>query len=182
MKTQVGDTSIGGDQFDDILVDHFVTQIAKLHSIDIHEDKHALATLTEVVEQAKVKLSSEPEVTVSLPYITASDHGPVHLNVTISRTEFEKLVNNLIEKIRDKCQMVLKEANITEGDIGEIVFTGGMTIVPKIRKTIYEVFGEHQIAWVDPEEAVVIGSAIQGALLVEERHEMSEDMIPLYWY
>lgn len=179
MKSQLGDTSIGGDQFDDMLVDHFVTQIAKHHSVDIHEDKNALATLTEVVEQAKVKLSSEPEVTVSLPYLTASGCGPVHLNVTISRAEFEKLVNNLIEKIRDKCQIVLKEASISDNDIGEIVFTGGMTGVPKIRETVYEVFGKHQTSRVDPEEAVVIGSAIQAALLVEERHEMSKDMIPL---
>ncbi|KAK3126062.1 hypothetical protein QOZ80_7BG0613360 [Eleusine coracana subsp. coracana] len=179
MKTHLGDTSIGGDQFDYILVDHFVTQIAKLHSVDIHEDKDALATLTEVVEQAKVKLSSEPEVTVSLPYFTASGHGPVHLNITISRAEFEKLVKNLIEKIRDKCQIVLKEARITDNDIGEIVFTGGMTRVPKIREAIYEVFGKHQTAQMDPEEAVVIGSAIQAALLVEERHEVSKDMLPL---
>ncbi|GJN33460.1 hypothetical protein PR202_gb22064 [Eleusine coracana subsp. coracana] len=179
MKTHLGDTSIGGDQFDYILVEHFVTQIAKLHSVDIHEDKDALATLTEVVEQAKVKLSSEPEVTVSLPYFTVSGHGPVHLNITISRAEFEKLVNNLIEKIRDKCQIVLKEARITDNDIGEIVFTGGMTRVPKIREAIYEVFGKHQTAQMDPEEAVVIGSAIQAALLVEERHEVSKDMLPL---
>ncbi|XP_062232416.1 heat shock 70 kDa protein, mitochondrial-like [Phragmites australis] len=179
IKTQLGDTSIGGDQFDDILVDHFVTQIAKFHSVDIHGDKHAMATLAEVVEQAKVKLSSEPEVTVSIPYFAASRQGPIHLNITISRAEFEKLVNNLIEQIKDKCQIVLKEASIADNDIGEIVFTGGMTRVPKIRETIYQVFGKHQTARVDPEEAVVIGSAIQAALIVEERQEMSKDMIPL---
>ncbi|XP_062188004.1 heat shock 70 kDa protein, mitochondrial-like isoform X2 [Phragmites australis] len=179
IKTQLADSSVGGDQFDDILVDYFVTQINKLHSVDIHEDKHAMAILSEAAEQAKVKLSSQPEVTVSIPYFTSSAQGPVHLDITISRPQFELLVNNLIEQIQDKCRIILKEASITGNDIGEIVFAGGMTRVPKVQETIYQVFGKHQTATVDPEEAVVIGSAIQAALVVEERREMSRDMIPL---
>lgn len=181
IKTQLGDPSVGGDQFDDILVDHFVKQIIKLHPVDIRGDKHAMATLAEVVEKAKMKLSREPEVTVSIPYFTTSaqGQGPVHLNITISRAEFEKLVNNLIEQIQNKCQIILKEASLTDNDIGEIVFTGGMTRVPKIREAIYQVFGKHQTATVDPEDAVVIGCAIQATLTVEEQQEMSRDILPL---
>ena len=136
IKTQHGDPSIGGDQFDDILMDYFVEQIIKLHSVNICEDKHAMTILSEVVEQAKVKLSSQNEVTVSVPYLTPSAHGqgPVHLNITISRAEFEKEVSNLIEQIQDQCQIILKKAGITGNDIDEIVFTGGMTRVPKIQE------------------------------------------------
>ncbi|CAN6302992.1 unnamed protein product [Urochloa humidicola] len=181
IKTQLDDSSIGGDQFDDILVDYFATRISEVHSIDIREDTHAMTILSEAVEQAKVKLSSQPEVTVSIPYFTSSaeGQGPVHLNITIARPEFEELVNDLIERIRDKCQVILEEASITDNDIGEIVFTGGMTRVPKIQETVYQVFGNHQTARVDPEEAVVIGSAIQAALAVEKQQVVNKDTIPL---
>jgi molecular chaperone DnaK len=127
IKTQLDDSSIGGDQFDDVHVDYFATWINKVHSIDICEDMHARTILLEAVEQAKVKLSSQPEVTVSIPYFTSSAEGqdPIHLNITISLPEFEELVNDLIIQIRDKCQIILKEASISSNDIGEIIFTGG---------------------------------------------------------
>jgi molecular chaperone DnaK len=181
IKTQLDDSSIGGDQFDNVLVDYFATWINKVHSIDICEDMHAMTILSEAVEQAKVKLSSQPEVTVSIPYFTSSAEGqdPIHLNITISRPEFEELVNDLIIQFRDKCQIILKEASISSNDIGEIIFTGGMTRVPKIQETVYQVFGDHQTATVDPEDAVVIGSAIQAALFVEKQQVMNKDMIPL---
>lgn len=141
IKTQFGDPSVGGDQFDNILVDYFVTQIMELHSVDIRGDKYAMMILAEALEQAKVELSSQPKVRVSIPYFTSSAQGPVNLNITISRTKFEKLVENLIEQIKDKCQSILKEANITGKDIDEIVLIGGMTRVPMIQKIIHEVFG-----------------------------------------
>ncbi|GJM86978.1 hypothetical protein PR202_ga02887 [Eleusine coracana subsp. coracana] len=151
----------------------------ELHSVDIRGDKYAMTVLAEKMEQVKVDLSNQHEVTLSIPFFTASAEGPVDLNITISRPEFEKLVNDLIEQIKHKCHSTLKEANVAVKDIDEIVLFGGMTRMPKIQGIIYEVFGEHQISRVNPEEAVVIGSAIQAALFVEEHREMCEGMIPL---
>uniref|UniRef100_A0A0E0GY06 Uncharacterized protein n=1 Tax=Oryza nivara TaxID=4536 RepID=A0A0E0GY06_ORYNI len=183
MRAQCGDSCISGDQFDNILlvVDYCVTQMIKLHSVDVRGDKCAMRQLVEVAEQAKVKLSSQPTATISIPYLTSSGqgHGPAHLNITISRQEFEKLVNNLTEQIQEKCQIILKEAKIAAKDVDELVLFGGMTRVPKIQRIIYEVFGKHQSAKVNPEEALVIGSAMQAALIVEDQQEMSKDMIPL---
>ncbi len=183
MIAQCGDSCISGDQFDNILlvVDYCVTQMIKLHSVDVRGDKCAMRQLVEVAEQAKVKLSSQPTATISIPYLTSSGqgHGPAHLNITISRQEFEKLVNNLTEQIQEKCQIILKEAKIAAKDVDELVLFGGMTRVPKIQRIIYEVFGKHQSAKVNPEEALVIGSAMQAALIVEDQQEMSKDMIPL---
>ncbi|BAF14168.2 Os04g0211700 [Oryza sativa Japonica Group] len=156
-------------------------EMIKLHSVDVRGDKCAMRQLVEVAEQAKVKLSSQPTATISIPYLTSSGqgHGPAHLNITISRQEFEKLVNNLTEQIQEKCQIILKEAKIAAKDVDELVLFGGMTRVPKIQRIIYEVFGKHQSAKVNPEEALVIGSAMQAALIVEDQQEMSKDMIPL---
>ncbi|XP_062228406.1 heat shock 70 kDa protein, mitochondrial-like isoform X2 [Phragmites australis] len=177
--TQIGDRSVGGDLFDNILVDYFVKQIMELYSVDIRGDKYAMMILAEVAEQAKVGLSSQHEVTVSIPYVTASTQGPVDLHFSISRPDFEKLVHNLVEIIEDKCQSILKESNFSHEDINEVVLMGGMTRVPKIRRIISKVFGKHHSTRVNPEEAVVIGSAIQAALIVEDEREISEDMIPL---
>lgn len=179
VKAQSGDPFVGGDQFDNILLDCFVSKIMELHSVDIRGDKYAMTVLAEKVEQVKVDLSNQPEVTVSIPFFTASAEGPVDLNITIARPEFEKLVNDLIEKIKHKCHITLKEAKIAVKDIDEIVLFGGMTRMPRIQGIIYEVFGEHQISRVNPDEAVIIGSAIQAALFVEEHREMCEGMIPL---
>uniref|UniRef100_A0A0A9C3X2 Similar to Heat shock 70 kDa protein, mitochondrial n=1 Tax=Arundo donax TaxID=35708 RepID=A0A0A9C3X2_ARUDO len=177
--TQIGDRSVGGDLFDNILVDHFVKQIMELYSVDTRGDKHAMMLLAEAAEQAKVELSSQRKVTVSIPYLTASAQGPVDVHFSISRPEFEKLVHNLIEIIEDKCQSILKEANFGDKDINEVVLIGGMTRVPVIRRIISKVFGKHHSTKVNPEEAVVIGSAIQAALIVEDQQEISGDMIPL---
>ncbi|CAL5019742.1 unnamed protein product [Urochloa decumbens] len=179
VKAQSGDPCVGGDQFDNILLDHFVSKIVELHSVDIRGDKYAMTLLAEKAEQVKVDLSSQPKVTVSIPFFTGSAEGPVHLNITISRPEFEKLVEDLVGQIQHKCQQILKDANITDSDINGIVLYGGMTRMPKIREIIYEVFGKHQISKVNPEEAVVIGSAIHAALFVEEHQEIREDVIPL---
>ncbi|OEL24523.1 Heat shock 70 kDa protein, mitochondrial [Dichanthelium oligosanthes] len=179
IKAQVGDCSVGGDLFDDILVDYIVTHVMELYSVDIRGDKHAMTTLAEAVEEAKVELSSQLEATVSIPYLTSSAQGPIDLHFSISRSQFEKLVRNLVEIVEDKCQRILKESNLSQKDIDEVVLMGGMTRVPKIRSIIEKIFGKHHSRRVNPEEAAVIGSAIQAALIVEDQREISEETIPL---
>ncbi|CAL4980369.1 unnamed protein product [Urochloa decumbens] len=152
-KVQFDDPSMGGDQFDDILVDYFVKEIIRLHSVDIRDDKHAIVRLVAEAEKTKVRLSTEPEVRVLIPCLTGSADGPIDLNITVSRAKFENLVGHLAEQIQVK--------------------------VPKIQRIICEVFGKHQSTRVNPEEAVVIGSALQAALTIEDQHEMRTDMIPL---
>ncbi|XP_062197873.1 heat shock 70 kDa protein, mitochondrial-like isoform X2 [Phragmites australis] len=178
-KVQFDEPSVGGDQFDDILLDYFVTEVIRLHSVDIREDKHAIARLVEEAEKTKVRLSTEPEVRVSIPCLTGSANGPIDLNITVSRAKFENLVGHLVEQIQVKCQNIVKDAKLTDKDIREIIIMGGMTRVPKIQGIIHEVFGKQQSTRVNPEEAVVIGSALQAALTIEDQREMSTNMIPL---
>ncbi|CAL4992203.1 unnamed protein product [Urochloa decumbens] len=178
-KVQFDDPSLGGDQFDDILVDYFVKEIIRLHSVDIRDDKHAIVRLVAEAEKTKVRLSAEPEVRVLIPCLTGSADGPIDLNITVSRAKFENLVGHLVEQIQVKCQNIVKDAKLTNEDIREIIIMGGMTRVPKIQRIICEVFGKHQSTRVNPEEAVVIGSALQAALTIEDQHEMRTDMIPL---
>ncbi|KAL6650198.1 hypothetical protein ACP70R_009123 [Stipagrostis hirtigluma subsp. patula] len=177
--SHVGDPYVGGDQFDNILVDYFVEQIIQLHSVDIRADKYAMMMLEEAAEQAKIKLSSQSEFTITIPFFPVSAEGPVDLSITISRTKFEKLVEYLVGQIKAKCQSILKDSNMSVKDINEVILFGGMTRVPKIRSIVSEIFGEYQSTRTSPDEAVVIGSAIQAAILVEDEQEISEDMIPL---
>lgn len=170
---------MGGDQFDDILVDFVSQQILELHSVDIRGDRYAMTMLSEAMEQAKVELSSKSEVTVSIPSFSTSAQGPVDLNITLSRQEFENLVDKLIGDIKSKCQSVLEDAKISAKDIMEIVLIGGMSRVPKIQRIVCEVFGQNLHIKVNPEEAVVIGSAIQAALIVQDERRITDNMIPL---
>ncbi|KAL6654874.1 hypothetical protein ACP70R_008339 [Stipagrostis hirtigluma subsp. patula] len=178
-KVQFDDHCLGGDQFDDVLLDYFVTEIIKLHSVDIRKDKHAIARLVKEVETTKVRLTIEREVRVSIPCLTGSANGPIDLNIIVSRAKFENLVGHLVEQIQHKCQETLKDAKLTDKDIREIIIMGGMTRVPKIQEVISEVFGKQQSTKVNPEEAVVIGSALKAALIVEDERDMSTDMVPL---
>ncbi|CAM0145154.1 unnamed protein product [Urochloa decumbens] len=178
-KVQFYDPSMGGDQFDDILLHYFVTEFTRLHSIDICEDKHAMTRLVQEVEKAKVRLSTEPEVTVSIPCLVGSANGPIDLNISVSRTKFESLVCHLVEQIQAKCHNILRDAKLTDKDIHELIIVGGMARVPKIQEIISEVFGNKQSTRVNPEEAVVIGSALRAALIVEEQRDISTDMVPL---
>nr|CAB3467534.1 unnamed protein product [Digitaria exilis] len=177
--TQLDDPSVGGDQFDDILVDFVSRQILELHSVDIRGDRYAMTMLSEAMEQAKVELSSKSEVTVSIPSFSTSAQGPVDLNITLSRQEFENLVDKLIGDIKRKCQSVLEDAKTSAKDIMEIVLIGGMSRVPKIQRIICEVFGQNLHIKVNPEEAVVIGSAIHAALIVQDEQKITDNMIPL---
>lgn len=170
---------MGGDQFDDILVDFVSQQILELHSVDIRGDRYAMTMLSEAMEQAKVELSSKSEVTVSIPSFSTSAQGPVDLNITLSRQEFENLVDKLIGDIKSKCRSVLEDAKISAKDIMEIVLIGGMSRVPKIQRIVCEVFGQNLHIKVNPEEAVVIGSAIQAALIVQDERRITDNMIPL---
>lgn len=179
IRTKFGDTSVGGDQFDEKLVDFVCLKILKDHSVDIRGDIYAMAMLAEAVEQAKVELSSKPVVKVLIPSFSTSAQAPVDLNITISRLKFEDLVDDLIGQIKDKCQSILRDAKVSTKDIKEIVLIGGMARVPKIQGIICEVFGQNLNTKVNPEEAVVVGSAIQAALIVEDEQEITDDMIPV---
>ncbi|CAO2149423.1 unnamed protein product [Urochloa humidicola] len=124
-KVQFDDPSLGGDQFDDIILDYFVTEIIRLHSVDIRDDKHAIVRLIAEAEKTKVRLSTEPEVRVLIPCLTGSADGPIDLNITVSRTKFENLVGHLVEQIQVKCQNIVKDAKLTNEDIREIIIMGG---------------------------------------------------------
>ncbi|KAL6654018.1 hypothetical protein ACP70R_007483 [Stipagrostis hirtigluma subsp. patula] len=126
-----------------------------------------------------MRLSAEFEVKVSIPCLTASTNGPIDFNITVSRAKFENMVGHLVEQIQERCKNLLKDAKITDKDIREIIIMGGMTRVPMIQRIISEVFGKQQSARVNPEEPVVIGSALQAALTIYNQCEMSTDMIPL---
>ncbi|CAL5069655.1 unnamed protein product [Urochloa decumbens] len=177
--TQLSDPSVGGDQFDYAFVDFVSQQILELHSVDIRGDIYAMTMLVEAVEQAKVELSNKSEVTISIPSFSTSAQGPVDLNITLSRLEFENLVDKLIGEIKSKCQSVLEDAKISANDIKEIVLIGGMSRVPKIQRVVCEVFGQNLQMKVNPEEAVVVGSAIHAALTAEDEQEITYNMTPL---
>uniref|UniRef100_A0A0D9X6H9 Uncharacterized protein n=1 Tax=Leersia perrieri TaxID=77586 RepID=A0A0D9X6H9_9ORYZ len=171
IKAHFDDPSVvGGDQFDDLLLDYFVKEITRIYSVDIRGDKHVMMKLVEEVEKTKLR--------VSIPFLTGSAQGPVDLDITVCRNEFEDLVDHLVEQIQVNCQNMLKQAKLTDDDIGELIIMGGMTRVPKIQRIVTEVFGRN-LSTVNTEEAIVIGSSLQSALIVEDHQEMNKDFLLL---
>lgn len=165
VKATNGDTFLGGEDFDNTLLDYLVSEFKKSESIDLSKDRLALQRLREAAEKAKVELSSSSQTDVNLPFITADASGAKHLNITLTRSKFENLVNHLIERTRDPCKNCLKDAGVSIKEVDEVLLVGGMTRVPKVQEIVSEIFGKQPSKGVNPDEAVAMGAAIQGGIL-----------------
>jgi molecular chaperone DnaK len=165
VKSTNGDTFLGGDDFDLRVIDWLIEEFKKDQGIDLRKDKMALQRLKESAERAKIELSSSQETEINLPFITADASGPKHLVLKLSRSKFEQLVDDLIERSIAPCKKALADAEMTTGDINEIVLVGGMTRMPKVIERVKQFFGKEPHRGVNPDEVVAIGAAIQGGVL-----------------
>jgi molecular chaperone DnaK len=166
VKATNGDTHLGGDDFDQVLIDYVAGEFQKQHGIDLRKDPMALQRLKEACEQAKKDLSQQTTTTINLPFITADASGPKHLQMDIQRSKFEQLVSGLIERCKGPVLTALKDAGYKPGDIDEVVLVGGMTRMPRVQQLVKEIFGKEGHKGVNPDEVVAIGAAIQGAQLL----------------
>lgn len=160
-----GDTHLGGDDFDQKIIEHLAEQFKNKEGIDLRDDRTALQRLREAGEKAKIELSSSEETEINIPYITASDKGPKHLREKLTRSELEKLVMDLIEKTVKPCEKALKDAGISKDEINEVLLVGGMSRMPAVQKKVEEFFGKEVNKGVNPDEVVGLGAAIQGGVL-----------------
>jgi len=160
-----GDTHLGGDDFDEALINHVAGQFQSEQGIDLRQDQMALQRLQEACEKAKKELSSLQTTDINLPFITADATGPKHLQTTISRAEFEKLVDGLVERVEGPVKQALADAKLDPQQIDEVVLVGGSTRIPKVQETVKQLFGKEPHKGVDPDEVVAIGAAIQGGVL-----------------
>jgi molecular chaperone DnaK len=175
-----GDTFLGGEDFDQRIMDYLVDEFKKESGVDLKSDVLALQRLKEASEKAKIELSSSQQTDVNLPYITADATGPKHLNVKLTRAKFESLVDELIQRSIDPCRQALKDAGLTGGQIDEVILVGGMTRMPKVQETVETFFGKAPRKDVNPDEAVAAGAAIQGAVLSGARNDvLLLDVTPL---
>ena len=175
-----GDTFLGGEDFDQRIMDFLVDEFKKENAVDLKKDMLALQRLKEAAEKAKIELSSSAQTAVNLPYITADATGPKHLNVTITRAKLESLVDELIQRSIEPCKIAMKDAGVTGADIDEVILVGGMTRMPKVQEVVEKLFGKAPRRDVNPDEAVAAGAAVQGAVLAGDRNDvLLLDVTPL---
>ena len=175
-----GDTFLGGEDFDQVIMDHLVDEFKKDSGVDLKKDMLALQRLKESAEKAKIELSSAASTSVNLPYITADATGPKHMNVTISRAKFEGMVEQLIERSIAPCKIAMTDAKVTAADIDEVILVGGQTRMPKVQEAVEKLFGKAPRKDVNPDEAVAAGAAIQGAVLAGDKTDvLLLDVTPL---
>ena len=180
VKSTNGDTHLGGDDFDQRLIDWLVAEFKKDQGIDLSKDAMALQRLKEAAEKAKMELSSTTQTDINLPFITADQSGPKHLNLTLTRAKFEQLVEDLIQRTLPPMQQALKDAGLKPSEIDEIILVGGSTRIPKIQEIVKEFFGKDPNRSVNPDEVVAIGAAIQGGVLAGEvKDVLLLDVTPL---
>ncbi|MEP7103163.1 MAG: molecular chaperone DnaK [Candidatus Dojkabacteria bacterium] len=165
VKSTSGNTHLGGDDFDQVLIDHMIGEFKKEQGIDLKEDPAALQRLKEASEKAKITLSSSESTEINLPYLTADAKGPKHFRMTLTRAEFEKLVINLVEKTFESVDKAIKDAGVTKTEIDEIIMVGGMIRMPLVLKKVEDYFGKKPNLSVNPDEVVAVGAALQGAVL-----------------
>ena len=165
VRSTNGDTFLGGEDFDRRIVDYLADEFKKDNSIDLREDKLALQRLKEEAEKAKIELSSAMQTEINLPFITADQAGPKHLNIKLTRAKLEALVDDLIQRTIEPCKKALKDAGLAAGEVGEVILVGGMTRMPKIADTVKDFFGRDPHKGVNPDEVVALGAAIQGGVL-----------------
>ncbi len=160
-----GDNDLGGDDWDEALMDHLADEFENEHGIDLREDRQALQRLKDAAEEAKIELSNKKETTVNLPFITATDSGPVHLEQSVTRATFESLTADLIDRTVDPTEQALDDAGYTKNDIDEVILVGGSTRMPQVHEKVEELVGQEPKKNVNPDEAVALGAAIQGGVL-----------------
>jgi molecular chaperone DnaK len=175
-----GDTHLGGDDFDDVLINYVADEFKKSNGVDLRNDTMALQRLQEACEKAKKELSSAQASDINLPFITADASGPKHLQLNITRSKFEELIDGLVERCKTPVQQALKDAKLSPSDINEIVLVGGSTRVPKVQAMVKAIFGKEPHKGVNPDEVVAIGAAIQGSVLAGDRKDvLLLDVTPL---
>ena len=175
-----GDTFLGGEDFDQRIMDYLVDEFKKDTGVDLTKDVLALQRLKEAAEKAKIELSSSAQTDVNLPYITADAGGPKHLNVKLTRSKLEQLVEELIKRSIEPCKLAMKDAGVSAADIDEVILVGGMTRMPKVQEEVERLFGKAPRRDVNPDEAVAVGAAIQGAVLSGDRKDvLLLDVTPL---
>ena len=175
-----GDTFLGGEDFDQRIMDYLVEEFKKDQGVDLTKDMLALQRLKESAEKAKIELSSSAQTDVNLPYITADASGPRHMNIKITRSKLESLVSELISRSIEPCRIAMKDAGVTAADIDEVILVGGMTRMPKVQEAVESLFGKAPRKDVNPDEAVAVGAAIQGAVLGGDRKDvLLLDVTPL---
>ena len=180
VKSTNGDTFLGGEDFDSVLVEFLAADFKKAEGIDLTKDKLALQRLKEAAEKAKIELSSAQTTEVNLPFITADQNGPKHLVKTISRADLEKLVDDLIKRTLEPCKKALADAGLKADAIDEVVMVGGMTRMPKVRDVVKSFFGKEPHTGVNPDEVVAMGAAIQaGVLQGDVKDVLLLDVTPL---
>ena len=160
-----GDTHLGGDDFDQVLIDFLVSEFKKENGMDISKDPMALQRLRESAEKAKIELSSSPQTEINLPYVTADSTGPKHLVMTITKSKFDQLTQSLVDRTIKPCKSALENAKLTPSDIDEIILVGGSTRIPAIQEAVKKFFGKEPSKGVNPDEVVALGAAIQGGVL-----------------
>lgn len=165
VKSTNGDTLLGGEDFDNLLVNYLVNEFKKEQGVDLNKDVMALQRVKEAAEKAKVELSSSLQTDINLPYITVDSSGPKHLNLKLTRAKFEGLVGDLIKRTTAPCQKAVKDAEIKLSEISDVLLVGGMTRMPKVQSLVQEIFGKQPSKAVNPDEAVAVGAAVQGGVL-----------------
>ena len=165
MKSTNGDTHLGGDNFDQNVMNWIAEEFKKEHGMDLRNDKMALQRLKEAAEKAKCELSSNLETEINLPFVTADASGPKHLTMTLTRAKLEQLVDDLVERTKNPCYQALKDSGYSPSEINEIILVGGQTRMPKVQEIVKEIFGKEPHKGVNPDEVVAVGAAIQGGVL-----------------
>lgn len=180
VKSTNGDTSLGGDDLDQKIMDYIVEEFKKENGMDLHKDKMALQRLKEAAEKAKIELSSVQETEINLPYITADASGPKHLTLKLSRAKLESMCADIFKRLLEPCKLAMQDAKLTKDQIDEVILVGGSTRMPKVQQLVKDFFGKEPNKSVNPDEVVSVGAAIQGGILAGEVTDiLLLDVIPL---
>ncbi len=180
VKSSNGDGHLGGDDFDQRLIDYLADEFKKQEGLDLRNDAMALQRLKEAAEKAKIELSSSSQTDVNLPFITATQDGPKHMNINITRAKFEQLVDDLVERTKTPCEKAIRDAGVSASQIDEVILVGGSTRIPKVQELVKNLFGKEPHKGVNPDEVVAVGAAIQGAVLSGEvKDVLLLDVTPL---
>lgn len=165
VKSTNGDTHLGGEDFDIVLVNYILNEFKKESGLDLSNDRMAIQRIREAAEKAKIELSSTSQTEINLPFITADASGPRHINLKMLRSQFETLVAPLVQRTVEPCRKALNDAGIKASEIDEVILVGGMTRMPRVAETVKSIFGREPSKGVNPDEAVAIGASIQGGVL-----------------
>ena len=168
VKSTNGDTHLGGDDFDEAIMDWLTEEFKKESGIDLGKDKMALQRLKEAAEKAKIELSGTTQTQINIPFVTADQSGPKHLNLTLSRSKFDQLTQKLVDRTKGPCENAIKDAGLSASEIDEVILVGGSTRIPAVQALVKQIFGRDPSKSVNPDEVVAVGAAIQGGVLAGE--------------